>query len=246
MGKLDLFITGWQSSGLYHNNGNGAFTKMTNSFQWAQAGAVVWADVDNDGYPEIIESGDISGQNGGDITYIYHNNRNGTFSLLTSNLLNVYYSSLAVGDYDGDGFLDLLVAGDTARGVAPRRPAASFVTWAAPTLLIQAHLPTSPPSSLPLAIMIMTASSTLWWPAAIRPPPSIATMATALLPTCKLACQVWPSARLAPLVPGPTPTMTADSMSWLAACSSTIGPSPTSRLKPQRVCPPHPPQTNSC
>ena len=57
-GYPDIFITGFPSSGLFHNNRNGTFTEITdkagvrNPGRWAASAA--WFDYDRDGYLDLV------------------------------------------------------------------------------------------------------------------------------------------------------------------------------------------------
>src|SRR5690348_10253684 len=57
-GHPDLFVTGFPSCALFHNNGNGTFTEVTakagvkNSGKWAASAA--WFDYDRDGYLDLV------------------------------------------------------------------------------------------------------------------------------------------------------------------------------------------------
>ncbi|MBL0096091.1 MAG: VCBS repeat-containing protein [Bacteroidetes bacterium] len=104
---LDLFII---RSGLYHNDGNGNFSKIINS-GLGLAGGIgnSWADVDNDGDLDCVQSG------GGSVgTKLFLNNGNGTFTqsltgaLATPTSLRGWGS--AFGDYNNDGWVDLFIA----------------------------------------------------------------------------------------------------------------------------------------
>ena len=93
---------------LYHNNGNGTFTDVTekaglNIPMYGMGVAV--GDVDNDGRPDIFVTG--VGRN-----YLFHNNRNGTFTECAARcgvLGGGWGTSAAFVDYDKDGHLDLVV-----------------------------------------------------------------------------------------------------------------------------------------
>ncbi len=96
-------------SQLYHNNGNGTFTDVTDKAGvgfpgYAMGGAV--ADFNNDGFPDMYIT-----CLGGNV--LYKNNGDGTFSDVTkqAGVADGRWSAgAAFGDYDGDGFLDLFVA----------------------------------------------------------------------------------------------------------------------------------------
>lgn len=94
---------------LYHNNGNGTFTDVTDKAGvgfpgYAMGGAV--ADYNNDGLPDMYIT-----CLGGNV--LYKNNGDGTFSNVAkqAGVEDGRWSAGATfGDYDGDGFLDLFVA----------------------------------------------------------------------------------------------------------------------------------------
>ncbi len=106
---------------LFRNNGNGTFTDVT-----VQAGlpvaqdntwSVVWGDLDNDGWLDLIvpQVGSLTGA--GNANRVYQNNRNGTFTEigvqcgLADQVTSVEYRHMgaAVADYDNNGFLDVLI-----------------------------------------------------------------------------------------------------------------------------------------
>lgn len=94
---------------LYHNNGNGTFSDVTDKAGvgfpgYAMGGAV--ADYNNDGFPDLYIT-----CLGGNV--LYKNNGDGTFSNVAkqTGVEDGRWSAGATfGDYDGDGFLDLFVA----------------------------------------------------------------------------------------------------------------------------------------
>jgi hypothetical protein len=95
---------------LYHNNGNGTFTDVT---QKSGLGipmfglGVAVGDYDNDGFDDIFIT--AVGQ-----SHLFHNNGNGTFTDVTKQAglwgPNEFSTSAAWVDYDRDGKLDLVVA----------------------------------------------------------------------------------------------------------------------------------------
>jgi len=118
-GWLDLFVNRWYNENdlLYHNNGNGTFTKITAEPQVNNTGygtGSAWGDYDNDGWLDLFVSNsslNVPGQ----INYLYHNNANGTFTQVTT---GTFPTDISDGrgtswcDYDNDGDLDLHVANE--------------------------------------------------------------------------------------------------------------------------------------
>src|SRR4030042_1388192 len=74
-----------------------------------------WGDYDNDGYLDILLTGAvIGGSKQIQISRIYHNNGDNSFTEQTDiNLAGVFMSSVAWGDNDNDGYLDILLTGST-------------------------------------------------------------------------------------------------------------------------------------
>ena len=97
-------------SALYHNNGDGTFTDVTEKAGVGGQGhygqGVAIGDYDNDGYPDIYVTG--YGR-----AILYHNNGDGTFTDVTAKagVTNEGGWSTSAGwfDYDKDGWLDLVV-----------------------------------------------------------------------------------------------------------------------------------------
>ena len=104
---------------LYHNNGDGTFTRVTGSPVTTEplvfSIGCAWGDYDNDGYPDLfVVNGDGNHQN-----YLYHNQGNGTFKKVTQGALATTAMSsqgCVWGDYDNDGFLDLFVSNWSSTG----------------------------------------------------------------------------------------------------------------------------------
>ncbi|MFN8007387.1 MAG: CRTAC1 family protein [Terriglobia bacterium] len=101
---------------LYHNNGNGTFTDVTE-----QAGvkdiklyygfSPLIEDLDGDGFPDIVVTNDSTPN------YFYHNKKDGTFEEIGVRAGIAYNGEgaeqsnmgLAVGDIDNDGQMDLFI-----------------------------------------------------------------------------------------------------------------------------------------
>jgi hypothetical protein len=131
--------------GLYHNNGDGTFTRKavfspipyennpqpkglfnideetmettpTLEARPMSHGSVAFGDLNNDGYPDIVTMG--YSDDGPSLT-MYRNNGNGTFQELPldkSIFTNAYEGDIAMGDFNGDGLQDLLIIGTPADG----------------------------------------------------------------------------------------------------------------------------------
>jgi hypothetical protein len=101
---------------LYHNRGDGTFEEVSKKAGVSDPNGyyglgVVWGDYDNDGWPDLYVAND-TGPN-----FLYHNNRDGTFTdqgMLAGAALSSEGDadgSMGVdfGDYDHDGRLDIFV-----------------------------------------------------------------------------------------------------------------------------------------
>ena len=119
-GFLDVFIqtnllgdahpTG-QRDYLFHNNGDGTFTDVTDRAGItgeAQGHSAVWWDYDNDGWPDLYVANDFAQPD-----KLYRNNRDGTFTdVIDAVVPHMPYSSMGsdLGDLNNDGLVDLLVS----------------------------------------------------------------------------------------------------------------------------------------
>jgi len=116
-GYLDLVLTGWDGAAahgnLYRNNGNGTFADLPGTgLPGTENGTVAWGDYDNDGWSDLLMTGDRdSSGTWVPMTRVYRNRGDGTFSDIKAVVPGVMYSSAAWGDYDNDGRLDFAMAG---------------------------------------------------------------------------------------------------------------------------------------
>jgi hypothetical protein len=95
---------------LYHNNGDGTFSEVATQAGVAGEGGrslgAVWADFDDDGWPDLYVANDVSDN------ALYHNQGDGTFRDVSHPARVADYRGamgLAVGDWDGDEDLDIFV-----------------------------------------------------------------------------------------------------------------------------------------
>jgi len=124
-GDLDLLVTGTATGGatatavtrLYRNDG-GVFTSVAHPFPNCYLGAVAWGDFNNDGNVDVIITG-VS-ETGALIAAIWRNDGGGAFSDIGANLPGMDLGTVAWGDYDNDGDLDLLFAGNSNDGSITR------------------------------------------------------------------------------------------------------------------------------
>jgi len=116
-GDFDLAMMGWDGTNrhfqIYKNGANNRLT-LSQSLTGVSNGYLSFADYDRDGDLDLAITGKVTEYG---TTKIYQNDGNGTFSDSGIEMIDVYSSGLAWGDYDNDGDLDLVVIG--ARMGAP-------------------------------------------------------------------------------------------------------------------------------
>ncbi len=142
-GFPDLLVLGYGRSILYHNNGDGTFTDVTqragvaNSGRWASSAA--WFDYDNDGRLDLVIANYIDwspqrnfwcGDHGpgmrsychpddyhGQPPTLYHNNGDGTFTDVSKSSGVGAKPGNGLGvltfDYDNDGWQDIFISNDS-------------------------------------------------------------------------------------------------------------------------------------
>ena len=132
-GFLDLFCIGnninnsWtETAHLYKNDGNGGFSEVNTSITGIRESTCAWIDFDNDGNIDLIIAGANGGNKSNAYTRLYKNTGESggyTFTEITdTGFENIYnetekcYRYLSVGDYDNDGFADILITGQNRSG----------------------------------------------------------------------------------------------------------------------------------
>jgi enediyne biosynthesis protein E4 len=100
-----------QRNYLFHNNGDGTFTNVTDKAGIggeAQGHSATWWDYDNDGWPDLYVANDFVAPD-----KLYRNNRDGTFIDVIDRVVpHMPYSSMGsdLGDVNNDGRIDLFVS----------------------------------------------------------------------------------------------------------------------------------------
>ena len=125
-GLPDLFVaraeqgtSGITGASLYHNEGDGIFGDVTVAAGVsisASCWAAIWGDYDNDGYLDVfVTSSGESGLGPGNANRLFRNNGDGTFTDIAAaegvdqeDGVSLHKGA-AWGDYNNDGFLDLVV-----------------------------------------------------------------------------------------------------------------------------------------
>jgi len=97
---------------LFHNNGNGTFTNVTDAAgilsEPTQGHSAIWWDQDEDGWPDLYVANDFAPSD-----VLYHNNHDGTFTnVINRTVPHQPFSSMGsdIGDVDNDGHIDLFTA----------------------------------------------------------------------------------------------------------------------------------------
>jgi len=130
---------------LFHNNGDGTFRNVTAAAGLAgetQGHSATWWDYDGDGWPDVYVANDF-----GVPDFLYHNNRDGTFTKVTGRVVPRTAATAMgadIGDVNNDGRLDFFVA-DMAtttpekdqRGMSDTRAQAKDPEWTDPAIAPQ-------------------------------------------------------------------------------------------------------------
>jgi PKD repeat protein len=114
-GDLDILLMGKKNtsyyiSKVYKNNGNGSFTEQTDiKLSGAATGSALWGDYDCDGDLDILIAGFDA--NVDPVFNIYRNDGNNIFTNIYPKIRTGINNSAAWGDYNNDGFLDIVYTG---------------------------------------------------------------------------------------------------------------------------------------
>ena len=113
-GDLDVLIAGRDSgyatiTRVYRNDGTAGFTDINAGLPGVFFSAVAWGDYDNDGDLDIL----LTGIDNVDTRFarVYRNDGTAGFTDIGAGLPGVDSGSVAWGDYDNDGDLDILLTG---------------------------------------------------------------------------------------------------------------------------------------
>ncbi len=117
-GFTDVVQQAWadnegRTAAVFHNNGDGTFTRAVDLTKMTH-GSVTFGDLDNDGWPDIVETGWEDANHYCEF-YIFKNNGDGTFESLRmtdQNFVGMCNSDVCLADLNGDGRLDIVTCGN--------------------------------------------------------------------------------------------------------------------------------------
>ena len=123
-GRLDLAITGkGAGTKIYENTGGGSFSAIgaSNIVDPPFDAVLSWGDYNGDGNLDLAIAADTNDVNFDDppITKVYEGDGTGSFTELGAGLVGVDRGDVEWGDYNNDGYDDLIVAGSDTTVVYP-------------------------------------------------------------------------------------------------------------------------------
>ncbi len=113
-GRLDILHAGRNGVRVWRNAVTG-FTNINAGLPQGACGAVAWGDYDNDGLLDILLMGCRDCEGSDAITQVWRNTGSG-FTNINAGLPDLWDGSVAWGDYDNDGLLDILLTGRAQDG----------------------------------------------------------------------------------------------------------------------------------
>ncbi|MEZ4827505.1 MAG: VCBS repeat-containing protein [Bacteroidia bacterium] len=124
-GDPDILLTGNATSGritqIYENTGAGNFADIGPGIPGVKDGESDWIDFNRDGFKDVLISGNkVGGTSGTPTMDLYRNNGGQSFSFVTS-FAGIDSSSIDIGDYNNDGYEDILATGRLSTGVPVSR-----------------------------------------------------------------------------------------------------------------------------
>jgi hypothetical protein len=111
---FDFFVQTECYIGLFKNKGDGTFYDPVSYRIQSQASRLTLADIDNDGFIDILCSGPKT-----DNISILYNNKNGTYQEpVNMNTVGTYPSRITTSDINNDGWLDILVNNFNSKNIS--------------------------------------------------------------------------------------------------------------------------------
>jgi hypothetical protein len=116
-GALDVCLIGGiansMSTKLYINDGGDSFTETATPFPNVWRGTMLWADFDNDTYPDLFISGRSSS---GLVSQMFFNNSGESFTPASTIFSELEYTAAASADINRDGLTDFVFTGSNNNG----------------------------------------------------------------------------------------------------------------------------------
>ena len=110
----DIVLSGYDNSGqiqtyLFKNNGKFNFQSVNSGFERFINGSMASADINADGFADVVVSG--TNHLGKKVSQLYINNNGVFIRSTTANLDSLSSGNIKIGDFNNDGFPDILMTG---------------------------------------------------------------------------------------------------------------------------------------